>query len=114
MEAFYNKNIDKWWNGETTLVRENLDPLYGKITEADAISAGYVKMAKPDPVIQSPTEQEKARIRILEIEKLLAKKDYLTSKELDGEDMTKYGDYKEQRKALRAEHRTLEDIVNEK
>lgn len=40
--------------------------------------------------------------------------DYLTSKELDGEDMTEYGDYKGKRKSLRAEYRDLEEIANKK
>lgn len=114
MEAYYNKNIDKWWNGEPTMEREDLEPLYGKITEDDAISAGYVKMTKPDPIIQAPTEQDNARIRMSEIEKELEAMDYLTSKELDGEDMTEYGDYKNKRKSLREEYRTLENIVNKK
>lgn len=114
MEAFYNKNLDKWWNGETTLERENSESLYGKITATDAINAGYVKMTKPDPVIQAPTEQDNARVRMQEIDAILKSKDYLTSKELDGEDMTEYGDYKAKRKALRAEYRTLEEIANKK
>jgi len=114
MEAYYNKNLDKWWNGETTLYRENSEALYGDITESDATAAGYVKMTKPEPVIQPPTEQENTRIRMASIEKELESMDYLTSKELDGEDMTEYGDYKGKRKSLRAEYRDLEEIANKK
>lgn len=114
MEAYYNKDLDKWWNGETTLYRVNSEALYGNITETDAINAGYVKMTKPEPVMQPPTEQDNARVRMSEIEKELSSMDYLTSKELDGEDMTEYGDYKNKRKSLRAEYRSLEEIANKK
>ncbi len=114
MEAYYNKNIDKWWNGESSLERENQTNLYGQVTEADVLAAGYVKITKPDPVMQASTEQDKARVRMQEIDAILKSKDYLTSKELDGEDMTEYGDYKAKRKALRAEYRTLEEIANKK
>ena len=34
--------------------------------------------------------------------------DYLTSKYIDGEDMTEYGDWQARRKALREEYRQLE------
>lgn len=46
--------------------------------------------------------------RMSEIRKELADMDYLTSKELDGEDMKPYGDYKARRRALRAEYNALE------
>lgn len=114
MEAYYNKDIDKWWNGESTLERKNQTNLYGQITEAEVIAAGYVKMTKPAPVIQAPTEQDNARVRMSEIEKELSSMDYLTSKELDGEDMTEYGDNKNKRKSLRAEYRSLDEIANKK
>lgn len=114
MEAYYNKNIDKWWNGESTLERENQTNLYGQVTEDDVLAAGYVKMTKPDPVMQAPTEQDNARVRMSELENELKSMDYLTSKELDGEDMTEYGDYKGKRKSLRAEYRSLEEIANKK
>lgn len=114
MEEYYNKNIDKWWNGESTLERENQTNLYGQVTEADVLAAGYVKMTKPEPVMQAPTEQDNARVRMSEIENELKAMDYLTTKELDGEDMTEYGDYKNKRKSLRAEYRTLEEIANKK
>lgn len=112
MDAYFNSNLNKWWNGENTLERENQPTLYGKITEADVLAAGYVKKDMPEPTVSELTEQDKARMRMKEIEDDLQKMDYLTSKELDGEDMTEYGDYKEKRKALRAEHRTLESVAN--
>jgi len=112
MDAYYNSNLNKWWNGESTLDRENQPTLYGQITEADVLAAGYVKKEMPTPATTEPTEQDKARVRMNEIEDELKSIDYLSSKELDGEDMTEYGDYKTKRKTLREEYRTLESVVN--
>ena len=112
MDAYFNSNLNKWWNGESTLERENQPTLYGQVTEADVLAAGYVKKEMPEPTVSEPTEQDKACTRMAEIEKELESMDYLTSKELDGEDMTEYGDYKAKRKALRAEYRTLESVAN--
>lgn len=56
-------------------------------------------------VIPQPTERE---IRMRQIKAQLASMDYLTSKYIDGEDMTEYGDWQGRRKALREEYRELE------
>ena len=56
-----------------------------------------------------PTPQVDAREhRMQEILAELASMDYLTSKYIDGEDMTEYGDWQARRKALREEYRQLE------
>ena len=47
-----------------------------------------------------------------EIEQMLASMDYLTSKYIDGEDMSQYGDWQEERKQLRIEYRQLENLLN--
>ena len=56
-------------------------------------------------VIPQPTERE---IRMRQIKAQLVSMDYLTSKYVDGEDMTEYGDWQGRRKALREEYRKLE------
>lgn len=61
---------------------------------------GWKEYTPPTP---DPTE-----VRKQEILSELASMDYLTSKYVDGEDMTQYGDWQERRKALRAEYRELE------
>lgn len=61
-------------------------------------------------VIPRPTERE---IRMRQIKAELASMDYLTSKYIDGEDMTEYGDWQSKRKALREEYRRLEEQINE-
>lgn len=61
-------------------------------------------------IIPRPTERE---IRMRQIKAELASMDYLTSKYIDGEDMTEYGDWQGKRKALREEYRRLEEQINE-
>lgn len=119
MTGYYNKSLDKWWlEGQGTLERENDLPLYGTITVRDALKFGYkAKEYEVTVVIPAETEEEKAHAAILtrmaEIRQTLEEMDYLTSKEIDGEDMSEYGDYKEERKALRTEYRELETKLKE-
>lgn len=119
MTGYYNKSLDKWWlEGQGTLERENDLPLYGTITVKDALKFGYkAKEYEVAVVIPAETEEEKAHAAILarmaEIRQTLDEMDYLTSKEIDGEDMSEYGDYKEERKALRTEYRELETKLKE-
>lgn len=124
MTGYYNKSLDKWWlEGQGTLERENDLPLYGTITVKDALKFGYkakeyeVTVDEPTVVIHAETEEEKTHAAILtrmaEIRQTLDEMDYLTSKEIDGEDMSEYGDYKEERKALRVEYRELETKLKE-
>ena len=119
MTGYYNKSLDKWWlEGQGTLERENDLPLYGTITVKDALKFGYkAKEYEVAVVIPAETEEEKAHAAILtrmtEIRQTLNEMDYLTSKEIDGEDMSEYGDYKEERKTLRTEYRELETKLKE-
>lgn len=119
MTGYYNKSLDKWWlEGQGTLERENDLPLYGTITVQDALKFGYkAKEYEVAVVIPAETEEEKAHAAIItrmaEIRQTLDEMDYLTSKEIDGEDMSEYGDYKEERKALRTEYRELETKLKE-
>lgn len=58
----------------------------------------------PEPAEFNPNAERKREI-LRELESM----DYLTSKYIDGEDMTQYGDWQEHRRQLRAEYRTLEN-----
>ena len=51
---------------------------------------------------------EAVQARMIAIKAELQSMDYLTSKEIDGEDMSQYGDYKQRRRDLRAEYKYLE------
>ena len=72
----------------------------GYPTEEQLTEWGFEEIIVPQPT--------PAQIRMQEIKRELASMDYLTSKYIDGEDMTEYGDWQSKRKALREEYRELE------
>lgn len=72
----------------------------GYPTEEQLSEWGFVDITKPKP---TPRE-----LRMREILNELDAMDYLTSKYVDGEDMSEYGDWQGKRKALREEYRELE------
>jgi len=70
------------------------------------IENGWIKESEPEAYVE--TEEDLIRQRMSEIEDELKQMDYLTSKYIDGEDMTQYGDWQGERRALRNEYRELE------
>lgn len=61
-----------------------------------------------EPQIPEPKEEDIRQQRMQEIVSELQSMGYLTSKYIDGEDMTEYGDWQAKRKSLREEYRQLE------
>lgn len=88
----YTKRID----GRTVWI--------GYPTEDQLQEWGFVDVTKPEP---TPRE-----LRMTAILNELSSMDYLTSKYVDGEDMSEYGDWQAKRKALREEYRQLEQENN--
>lgn len=89
-------------------LRVNIDEeitWHGIPTEEQLAEWGFDEITTPQP---TPAQR-----RMQEIERILASMDYLTSKYIDGEDMTEYGDWQGRRKALREEYRRLEEQINE-
>lgn len=68
---------------------------------------GFTPYTPPQPKVDTRKQ------RMQEILAELDSMDYLTSKYIDGEDMTEYGDWQGKRKALREEYRRLEEQINE-
>lgn len=108
MKRYYNKELNKWYYEGTSLTHHTEKTLFSGIpTEEQLKNWGYELQAEPAPRAVDPIEQRKA-----EILSELASMDYLTDKELDGEDMAKYnekygGDWHEYRRKLREEYRKL-------
>lgn len=75
----------------------------GVPTEDQLKDWGFVEVEKKSSSYPPAVEARMGQIRAL-----LASMDYLTAKELDGENMAQYGDYKQQRRNLRAEYNLLE------
>lgn len=92
-ETYVEGNVLTWKIDESTLWS-------GIPTEEQLAEWGFEEI-----VIPQLTERE---IRMRQIKAQLASMDYLTSKYIDGEDMTEYGDWQSKRKALREEYRKLE------
>lgn len=107
MKRYRNKTTGAIYT-EGNYLRVNINEetsWHGIPTEEQLAEWGFEKINTP-----RPTERE---IRMRQIKTQLASMDYLTSKYIDGEDMTEYGDWQGRRKALREEYRRLEEQINE-
>ena len=93
--------------------------LGGAITRR--LANGAIITGKPTPELLAEwgfepytPPQSQVDVRKKRMDEILAEldsMDYLTSKYVDGEDMTEYGDWQGKRKALREEYRQLESEV---
>lgn len=108
---YINKyNGDIYEKGSIT-INHNGVLFIGVPTVAQLETWGY-----EDESVADLTTIEYKQNRKLEIKNILLDMDYLTAKELDGEDMSKYdklykGDYKAYRRKLRAEYNKLEEEI---
>lgn len=103
MKQYYNKQLNKHYiEGQPLMV--NIDKnttWHGIPTEEQLVSFGYEEM----PIVEISEKQQ----RLNQIKRELHDMDYLTSKYIDGEDMSAYGNWQDKRKALREEYRKLEE-----
>lgn len=107
MKRYYNAKTKEWYTEGQSLTKRLGNSLYSGIpTDKQLKEWGFEEYVPPTP--SEPTEQDLARQRMAEIQSELSSMDYLTSKFIDGEDMSEYGDWQEKRKALREEYRTIE------
>ena len=102
MKRYRNKTTGEiYLEGRTLTWQIDESTLWSGIPTEEQLSEwGFEEM-----IIPQPTERE---IKMRQIKAELASMDYLTSKYIDGEDMTEYGDWQSKRKALREEYRELE------
>lgn len=77
-------------------------------TPEQIAEAGWQEYVPP-----TPPEPDPKKVRMEQILEELDSLDYLTSKYVDGEDMTQYGDWQAYRRSLRAEYRSLEEDGDE-
>lgn len=104
--VYYNKEKNVYYlEGEILTWQTSDTSLFSGIpTRSQLLNWGF-----EEATIPQPTPREK---RMEEILAELASMDYLTSKYIDGEDMTEYGDWQQQRRLLREEYRQLEADIN--
>lgn len=75
----------------------------------------YIENQIPEEIIPVPSTQDRineALSEMLDTSSKIRKMDYLTHKESDGEDMSKYGDWRGERKLLRTRYNELEAEVS--
>lgn len=113
--TYVNKHTGHKYNGGSITLNYNGVLFSGVPTENQLLEWGYEEYI---PVIEEPTERDLKVHRLHQIQSELRSMDYLTSKELDGEDMTKYnerynGDYKQYRRELRKEYNNIEIELKE-
>lgn len=107
MRRYYNKEENKMYYEGCSLTRHTDAGLFSGIpTESQLEEWGYKLQSDTETYTSDPKIQ-----RMNEILTELSQMDYLTSKYIDGEDMSEYGDWQEKRKALREEYRKLEDTL---
>lgn len=115
MKRYINREHQKWYNeGESITLRLDNGSVFSGIPTAEQLEAWGFEEWEPEPAPE-PTAEELERQewedRLREIEEELRGMDYLTSKYVDGEDMSQYGDWQGRRKALRQEYRDIEAIL---
>lgn len=102
MKRYKNKETNQIYVEGRTLTRQiDENTLWSGVpTEEQLTEWGFEEIIVPVPT--------PAQTRMRQIINELASMDYLTSKYVDGEDMSEYGDWQAKRKALREEYRELE------
>ena len=102
MKRYINRETKEVINEGQSIIRQvDWGIFAGVPTEEQLLEWGFEEF-----IIPQPTE---AQVRMRQIKKELREMDYLTSKYIDGEDMSEYGDWQAKRKALREEYRQLEE-----
>ena len=111
MKRYYNTEKKQWYTeGKSITLKTREGVLFSGVPSEEQLAEwGYTEYTAPGPA--EPTAEEQTRNRMSGIRQELIDMDYLTSKYIDGEDMTEYGDWQAKRKALREEYRTLEESL---
>lgn len=120
MKRYYNEKENKvYYEGRPMTHRTESGLFSGIPSEKQLKEWGYELQEQQAPPQPSPEEEgaRMRRMRMAEIQAELAKLDYLTDKEADGEDMSGYdedygGDWHAYRRNLRAEYNRLEAELN--
>ena len=111
MKQYYNKSTNEWYNEGNSLTKRVNNGVFSGIPGEEQLAEWgfeeYISSAPAEPTEEENAERERQQ-RMNAILSELQSMDYLTSKYIDGEDMSEYGDWQERRKALRAEYRALE------
>jgi hypothetical protein len=113
MKKYYNETTQEWYNEGQSMTRYlSNGSLFTGIPSVEQLTEwGFVEYVPPTP--PEPSKEDLIKQRMAEIQDELASMDYLTSKYIDVEDMSEYGDWQAKRRALREEYRQLEEELGE-
>ena len=104
---YYNKTTNETYTEGAIMTRRVEGGVFSGIPTPEQLQEFGFEKVQP----HEPTEEERKRAEMAAIKAELASMDYLTSKYIDGEDMTEYGDWQGKRKALREQYRQLEQEI---
>lgn len=108
MKRYYNSTTKEWYTEGSTMTKRVGNGVFSGIpNEEQLYEWGFTPYTPPQPQVDVREQ------RMQEILTELDAMDYLTSKYVDGEDMSEYGDWQAKRKALREEYRQLESEVED-
>jgi len=107
---YYNSTTKKYYNDGQSLTWEKDGVLFSGIPSSEQLAEQGYEPYTP-PVTAEPTQEERTRLRMAEIQMELAQTDYLALKAYEGEDMSEHEGWREHRAALRAEYRELEESL---
>ena len=100
----YKKGDTLYYEGTSMIYRISDSRIFSGFPTAEQLAEwGFEEFIQP-----APAEPDPIQVRMTEILDELNSMDYLTSKYIDGEDMTQYGDWQGHRRALREEYNELE------
>ena len=106
---YYNATTKEVYTEGASITRRVDGGVFSGVPSEKQLSAwGFVKVQPHEE-----TEEERTRKEMARIKAELAGMDYLTSKYIDGEDMSEYGDWQGKRKALREQYRALAEKLGE-
>ena len=112
-KRYYNSTTKEWYTEGNTMTKRVDNGVFSGIPSVEQLTQwGFEEWIEPAPTPYEPTEEEVKRQRMYEIQNELSSMDYLTSKYIDGEDMSEYRDWQDKRKALREEYRKLENELS--
>lgn len=104
----YKKGDTLYYEGTSMVYRISDSRIFSGFPTAEQLTEwGFVEYTPP-----AEPQPDPIRVRMDEILAELGSMDYLTSKYVDGEDMTQYGDWQGTRRALREEYNQLEAQIN--
>lgn len=106
---YYNKSTNETYTEGAIMTRRVEGGVFSGIPTPDQLKNFGFERVPP----HEQTEVEKIRAQMSQIQAELAGMDYLSSKYIDGEDMTQYGDWQGKRKALREQYRHLAETLEE-